>query len=76
MRSTYQDTELMLAVDSAELNALIRKEAERNKTYSKTMGSQGKYEYGVNYVPKKMPVSKSLIYGILRIAMLFLRRFL
>lgn len=35
MRSTYQDTELMLAVDSKELNTVIRKEAERDKTYSK-----------------------------------------
>ena len=31
MRSTYQDTELMLAVDCPELNATIRKEADTTK---------------------------------------------
>ena len=41
MRSTYQDTELMLAVDSPELNAVIRKEAEVNKTYSRYMTPEG-----------------------------------
>ena len=35
MRSTYQDTELMLAIDSEKLNSMIRKEAETDKTYSK-----------------------------------------
>ena len=37
MRSTYQDTELMLAVDCPELNSIIQAEMERDKTYSKTM---------------------------------------
>ena len=35
MRSTYLDTELMLAVDSTELNAIIRKEAEHDKPFQK-----------------------------------------
>ena len=46
MRSTYQDTELMLAVDSKELNALLQKEFERDKTYSKTMAEDGSYQLG------------------------------
>ena len=37
MRSTYQDTELMLAVDAPALNSMIRKEVETDKTYSKIM---------------------------------------
>lgn len=52
MRSTYQDTELMLAIDSEKLNSMIRKEAETDKTYSKTMGPDGNYIQGENYVPK------------------------
>ena len=32
MRSTYQDTELMLAVDCPELNSIIQAEMERDKT--------------------------------------------
>ena len=76
MRSTYQDTELMLAVDSPELNAIIRKEAERDKTYSKTMDKNGKYVYGENYVEKDLSVGKKIFYGVLRIVVLPIRRFL
>lgn len=76
MRSTYQDTELMLAVDSPELNAIIRKEAERDKTYSKTMGEDGKYIYGDNYEKKDLGIGKKIFYGILRIVVLPIRRFL
>lgn len=76
MRSTYQDTELMLAVDSPELNAIIRKEAERDKTYSKTMGTNGEYVYGENYKEKKLGIGKKIFYGVLRIVVLPIRRFL
>lgn len=76
MRSTYQDTELMLAVDSPELNAIIRKEVERDKTYSKTMGEDGKYIYGDNYEKKDLGIGKKIFYGILRIVVLPIRRFL
>ena len=76
MRSTYQDTELMLAVDSPELNAIIRKEAEKDKTYSKTMGKDGKYIYGDNYKKKDLGIGKKIFYGILRIVVLPIRRFL
>ncbi len=58
MRSTYQDTELMLAVDSKELNKQMRQEVEENKTYSKTMGKDGEYFYGKNYVPKELGIGK------------------
>ncbi len=64
MRSTYQDTELMLAVDSKELNAMIRKEAETDKTYSKVMQEDGTYQYGENYKAKEMSTGKKLFYGV------------
>lgn len=76
MRSTYQDTELMLAVDSKELNALLQKEFERDKTYSKTMAEDGNYQLGENYVPKEMSFGKKLFYGVLRIVVMPIRRFL
>ena len=47
MRSTYQDTELMLAVDCPELNSIIQAEMERDKTYSKTIGNDSEYDYGI-----------------------------
>lgn len=76
MRSTYQDTELMLAVDSKALNAVIRKEAELDKTYSKTAGEDGVYTYGKYYEEKELHVGKKIFYGILRVVTIPLRRFL
>lgn len=77
MRSTYQDTELMLAVDSKELNAVIRQEAERDKTYSRTMDTdEDKYVYGENYAPKELSWSKKIFYAILRVLTIPIRRFL
>ena len=75
MRSTYLDTELMLAVDSTELNAIIRKEAEHDKTFSKTM-ENGKYTYGENYKTKELSTGKKLFYATLRQIIKPLRRFL
>ena len=48
----------MLAVDSKELNKQMRQEVEENKTYSKTMGKDGEYTYGKNYVPKELGIGK------------------
>ena len=66
----------MLAVDSKELNAMIRKEAETDKTYSKVMQEDGTYQYGENYKAKEMSTGKKLFYGVLRVLILPLRRFL
>jgi len=76
MRSTYQDTELMLAVDAPALNSMIRKEVETDKTYSKIMQENGEYQYGENYKAKEMTTGKKVFYGVLRVVILPLRRFL
>lgn len=76
MRSTYQDTELMLAVDSPELNRQIRELATVDKTYSRYMGTDGNYHYGSNYEPKEMSIGKKCIYLLLRIVTVPIRRFL
>lgn len=76
MRSTYQDTELMLAVDCPELNAVIRGEMETDKTYSKTMGADGEYDYGENYISKDLSFGKRAFYTVLRVVTVPLRRFL
>ena len=76
MRSTYQDTELMLAVDCKELNQIIREEAERNKTFSKIMGADGMYTYGEHYVPERIGFGKQIFYAVLRVVVIPLRRFL
>lgn len=76
MRSTYQDTELMLAVDCPELNSIIQTEMERDKTYSKTMGNDSEYDYGENYHSKDLSFGKKIFYAILRVITIPLRRFL
>lgn len=76
MRSTYQDTELMLAVDSPELNALVQQEIARDKTYDRKMTEDGTYEYGENYHDKKMSATKKAFYLVLRILTVPIRRFL
>jgi putative cardiolipin synthase len=76
MRSTYQDTELMLAVDSPTLNQMIQKEAEYDKTCSRIADENGNYTYGENYVPREMSTGKKIIYGILRVVTVPIRKFL
>ena len=66
----------MLSVDSEELNALLQKEFARDKTYSKTMTEDGTYQQGENYVPKELSFGKKLFYGVLRIVVMPIRRFL
>ena len=76
MRSTYQDTELMLVVDSPHLNKIMRQEAEQDKISSKTMQADGTYQYGENYVPIQIGVLKQIFYAVLRVLIIPIRRFL
>ncbi len=76
MRSTYQDTELMLAVDSRELNERIREEAARDKTFSRYRTSGDRYVSGENYRPKELSWQKKLYYGLFRVITVPIRKFL
>lgn len=76
MRSVYQDTELMLAVDSEELNACIRAEAARDMNRSKVMQADGSYVYGPDYHAPEIPFMKKLFYAALRVITIPIRRFL
>ncbi len=76
MRSTYQDTELMLVVDSPKLNAMIRQEVKRDKTYSKIQVAEKEYVHGENYKTKTMSAGKRVFYGLLRVIVMPIRRFL
>lgn len=76
MRSTYQDTELMLAVDCPKLNQILRRKAEIDKTYSTTIDEYGDYTYGKNYIPKEISSFKKFFYTILRVFTAFFRGFL
>lgn len=76
MRSTYQDTELMLAIDSEALSAELREEIDRDKTYSRTMTDSGEYHYEENYHPREMSTEKKIFYALLRVITIPVRRFL
>ena len=76
MRSTYQDTELMLVVDSPTLNGLLRAEAARDMAQSRVMGPDGQYREGEAFTPRAMGAGRGLLYGLLRVVTLPIRRFL
>ena len=76
MRSTYQDTELMLAVDSEELNAVLRKEAEADMASSRMVRKGEEPVSGEAFHEKSMGIGKKILYSVLRIVTLPIRRFL
>ena len=66
MRSTYLDTELMLAVDCARLNQILQEEAESDIERSRVMGMDGVYKYGKNHKKKSLTYKKRLTYAAIR----------
>lgn len=76
MRSTYIDTELMLVVDSEQLNASIREEFEQYKEKSVEVLSDGKETTGSLYQEKEMTTAKKIIYDILRVIIIPFRHLL
>lgn len=67
MRSIYLDTEMMLVIDSPELNADIRRQIEELKTHSRHVSPDGAEEDGGNYRPAEQKTSKKIFYGVLRV---------
>lgn len=76
MRSTYIDTELMLAVDSKDLNKILRADFNKTLEGTRSVRDDGSYKYENNYMRKEMKPIKKTIYGIMRITSTFTRRFL
>lgn len=76
MRSTYQDTELMLVVDSTALNAQIRRQIAEDKKYSCIINENGEYQKGEAFSPAELPLMKRILYALLRVLVLPIRRFL
>ncbi len=66
MRSTYLDTEVMLVIDSGELNSMLRKNALDDMDYSKTITLDEDYAYGSRYEEKELSNSKKIFYAILK----------
>lgn len=67
MRSTYLDTELMLVIDSEQLNARIRGMADEYMEKSIEIKADGQTTVGPKYKEKQQKTSKRVFYQILRV---------
>ena len=75
MRSAYLDTELMLAVDCPELNALLRRTAADRMQHSR-IWQNGAYQNGKYLLKPKVSRFKKQIYRLLRIVIRPIRHLL
>ena len=76
MRSTYLDTELMLVIDSQELNGQIQDTENIYIKKSKEVLSSGQETEGSLYEKKILSRKKKLFYGVLRVIIRPLRQLL
>ena len=76
MRSTYQDTELMLVIDSEKLNQQIHETESDYMEKSKEVLANGQETEGAKYQGKVLNRKKKLYYGVLRIIIRPLRQLL
>lgn len=67
MRSTYIDTEIMLVIDSKELNEKLRTSINSDIEKSRQVSPDGSTEQGTEYQEVSLPFYKKVLYGILRI---------
>ena len=76
MRSVYLDTEMMLFIESGELNESLREQAESLKLASRQVVPDGTITYGEEYRQKEQRAGKMIFYGILRIVIIPFRHLL
>lgn len=76
MRSVYLDTEMMLIIDCEELNASIRRQAEKLKEQSRHIFPNGTAEDGKAYQSIDQGLPKKMFYGLLRVLTVPLRHLL
>lgn len=67
MRSAYLDTELMLVIESEEVNAALRQESETYLAQSRLALHDGGTEYGARFEETALPWAKRALYGVLRV---------
>lgn len=67
MRSAYLDTELMLVIDSGELNQQLREKAALDLSYCKLVTEDGEMT-GENYIEEQLSGGKRIIYYLLQYA--------
>ncbi len=64
MRSIYLDTEMMLVIESPELNKNLRAQAEELKRRSRHVAPDGSVTDGEAYAPPEGGMGKRIFYGI------------
>ena len=69
MRSAYLDTELMLVIESAEINAFLREESGRYIERSRLVLHGGETLYGAQYEEAALPPAKRALYEVLSLAL-------
>ena len=65
MRSAYLDTELMLVIDSPDLNAQLRQAAQDTLDRCRLVSLEGEV-LGEDYVTRELTGGKKVLYGMLR----------
>ena len=76
MRSVYLDTEMMLVIESEELNAYLREQSEVAMAHSVHLLQNGEEEYGTDYIGHSMSPGKKTLYSVLRCIILPFRHLL
>ncbi|MFV0363799.1 MAG: phospholipase D-like domain-containing protein [Suipraeoptans sp.] len=76
MRSVYLDTELMLAIDSKDINEIVKDDFKKTLTYCSKVTKDGVDFYNENYIHKEMKPVKRIIYQCMRVIVRGTRRFL
>lgn len=76
MRSVYLDTEMMLMIDSEELNEEIRSRTDELKAKSRHVFADGTVENGTDFKPVKQGIGKKILYTVLRVVILPIRHLL
>ena len=66
MRSAYLDTELMLVIDSPEINAQLRGFIADYQASSRLVRPDGTQTEGAAYIDAPLPAGKRALYGVLR----------
>ena len=67
MRSAYLDTELMLVIESGEVNAFLRRESEAYIARSRLALHDDGVEYGAQFEEAALPWRKRALYGTLSV---------
>ena len=69
MRSAYLDTELMLVIESEEINAFLREESERYIERGRLVLHDGGTVCGARYEEAALPPVKRALYEVLSFAL-------